>query len=91
MRTSLLNPLLESRHARRHRRRASREHEAVAAVGGEVESVAGRTGGDADAQRVREAGGPLDRASYSCSCGCVFDAAVSTSVGCPHCGAEQVW
>jgi predicted Zn-ribbon and HTH transcriptional regulator len=41
--------------------------------------------------RVREAGGPLDRASYVCLCGFAFAAAVSTSVRCPHCGAEQAW
>jgi hypothetical protein len=32
-----------------------------------------------------------DRAVYSCSCGYVFDAAVSTSVDCPHCGHTQAW
>ncbi len=41
--------------------------------------------------RVREAGGPEDRASYRCSCGFVFCAAVSTSVACPHCGSPQAW
>lgn len=41
--------------------------------------------------REREAGGPEDRASYRCSCGCVFEASVSTSVGCPHCGSTQAW
>ncbi|MGD0454187.1 MAG: hypothetical protein ABSB69_11375 [Solirubrobacteraceae bacterium] len=46
---------------------------------------------DPDAQRVREAGGPVDRASYTCSCGYVFRASVSTSVMCPHCGADQAW
>jgi len=46
---------------------------------------------DAEAERVREAGGPLDRASYVCSCGYVFAAAVSTTVSCPHCGADQAW
>jgi hypothetical protein len=46
---------------------------------------------DPDLQRVREAGGPLDHASYACACGYVFDAAVSTSVGCPHCGCAQAW
>ncbi len=46
---------------------------------------------DLDAQRVREAGGPLDSAQYTCSCGYVFDAAVSTTVACPHCGDEQAW
>ena len=42
-------------------------------------------------QRVREAGGPEDTAHYSCSCGYMFEAAVSTSVACPHCAAVQAW
>jgi len=42
-------------------------------------------------QRVRESGGPEDRAFYTCSCGYAFDAAVTTSVTCPHCGAGQAW
>jgi hypothetical protein len=42
-------------------------------------------------RRARESGGPIDNAQYSCSCGMVFDAAVSTSVECPHCGACQAW
>ncbi len=41
--------------------------------------------------RVREAGGPEDRACYTCTCGMVFEAAVSTSVACPHCGGRQAW
>jgi hypothetical protein len=32
-----------------------------------------------------------DQAMYSCACGFVFRAAVSTSVGCPHCGGSQAW
>jgi len=46
---------------------------------------------DLDVQRVRTAGGPLDRAYYTCSCGYLFTAEVSTSVSCPHCGATQAW
>jgi len=42
-------------------------------------------------RRARESGGPIDNAYYSCGCGMVFEAAVSTSVHCPHCGAEQAW
>jgi hypothetical protein len=42
-------------------------------------------------QRRRIAGAPQDRALYSCGCGFQFEAAVSTSVGCPHCGATQAW
>ena len=42
-------------------------------------------------RRARQSGGPEDRAFYTCSCGYAFDAAVSTSVACPHCGATQAW
>ena len=42
-------------------------------------------------KRVRESGGPEDRAFYTCSCGYAFDADVSTSVTCPHCGTGQAW
>jgi hypothetical protein len=41
--------------------------------------------------RVREAGGPLDQASYACECGLVFVAPVSTTVVCPHCQTAQPW
>ena len=42
-------------------------------------------------EQARRAGGPQDRALYNCACGYVFTAAVSTSVGCPHCGTSQAW
>ncbi len=42
-------------------------------------------------RRMRDAGGPQDRAVYACGCGCLFEAAVSTSEGCPLCGAAQAW
>jgi len=42
-------------------------------------------------RRARESGGPLDTAHYACQCGYSFDAAVSTTVTCPHCGAGQAW
>jgi hypothetical protein len=45
----------------------------------------------ADERRARESGGPEDRAMYTCTCGYVFQAAVSTSVACPHCGTGQAW
>lgn len=41
--------------------------------------------------RERASGGPIDRAHYTCSCGYVFHADVSTSVRCPHCQATQAW
>jgi hypothetical protein len=42
-------------------------------------------------RRLRASGGPTDRANYSCECGYVFEARVSTSVRCPHCGTGQAW
>ncbi len=42
-------------------------------------------------RRVRESGGPLDHASYTCQCGFVFEADVSTTVECPHCSTPQAW
>jgi hypothetical protein len=44
-----------------------------------------------DERRWRLAGGPEDRARYTCTCGYVWDTAVSASVTCPHCGAAQAW
>ena len=83
MRPSLLHPLREPRRARR--RPVRRRRGAAAAV-----ELPHRQR-DLAVERVREAGGPIDRASYSCACGYVFSASVSTSVSCPHCGAEQAW
>jgi hypothetical protein len=34
---------------------------------------------------------PQDSALYTCGCGVAFQAAVSTSVACPSCGADQAW
>ena len=45
----------------------------------------------ADERRLREAGGPDDRSLYRCGCGYIFEAAVTTDVACPHCGATQAW
>jgi DNA-directed RNA polymerase subunit RPC12/RpoP len=35
--------------------------------------------------------GPQDRALYICRCGSAFQAAVTASVRCPHCGELQAW
>ena len=52
----------------------------------------GRVAHDRVVERSRRMGGsPQDRALYSCSCGYAFDALVSTSVDCPHCGDRQAW
>jgi hypothetical protein len=42
-------------------------------------------------ERNKRANVSEDAATYSCSCGYVFKAAVTTSVGCPHCGTAQAW
>jgi hypothetical protein len=44
-----------------------------------------------DERRLRASGGPDDRAQYACGCGYVWEADVSASVACPHCGASQAW
>ncbi len=46
---------------------------------------------DGACSRARAAGGPVDLATYACSCGLLFSAPVSTTVACPHCGCEQAW
>jgi hypothetical protein len=46
---------------------------------------------DAATQRIRKAGGPIDRGFYRCGCGYVFVADVSTTVKCPYCHAGQAW
>jgi hypothetical protein len=44
-----------------------------------------------DEYRLRDSGGPDDRAFYRCACGTAFRADVTTSVSCPGCGGEQAW
>jgi len=45
----------------------------------------------ASRERNQRANASQDAALYNCSCGYVFKAAVTTSVGCPHCGTDQAW
>jgi hypothetical protein len=42
-------------------------------------------------RRHRDSVTPEDMALYGCSCGFQFQAPVSTSVSCPHCGTGQAW
>jgi hypothetical protein len=42
-------------------------------------------------ERNKRANVSQDAALYNCPCGYVFKAAVTTSVGCPHCGSAQAW
>ena len=50
-----------------------------------------RRSDDASPARRRLHGPTQDRALYTCQCGYVFEATVSTSVDCPHCGGGQAW
>ena len=70
------------------------------ARGGYSEHTGGGTGGAIEpvgaialiqARSRRQGGQSQDRALYSCGCGFAFDALVSTSVDCPHCGRTQAW
>jgi len=95
MRPSLLHPLIE-RHSPRHRPKRRAEHRvgrlAVLTQKSKVEpATSAHSPRDIAVERVRAAGGPLDRASYTCECGYLFAAPVSTTVACPHCGASQAW
>ncbi len=101
MRPRLLNPLRERDGLRRRRddhRTAQQRAARAPAPGSEAAAAAepapGRRaagGCDPAVDRVREAGGPIDTALYSCGCGYLFSAAVSTTVCCPHCGTGQAW
>jgi hypothetical protein len=85
MRPSPRHTRNEPRQRRSQRNRRGAEPTAVPAVRKAAPHA------DPDAERVREAGGPMDHAAYSCACGYLFSAAVSTTVSCPHCGAGQAW
>jgi rubrerythrin len=87
VRAGLSHPLRERRASRR---RPSR-HAAKGKAHEPLAEVPAREAPDLAVMRVREAGGPVDRASYSCECGYVFAAKVSTSVCCPVCGTGQAW
>jgi len=44
-----------------------------------------------DVAVVDNASRSQDQATYACGCGFVFEAAVLTTVACPHCDAQQAW
>ena len=67
------------RHGRRGR--AKRRHEPAPPAARKAAAQA----------RAKRSGGPEDVALYACGCGYAFKAAVTTSVGCPQCGASQAW
>jgi hypothetical protein len=84
----------------RHRGGSSRRgsllrREAPATEVAEPEPEPSAPGGEEDdlfdERRLRASGGPNDRAQYTCGCGFVWEADVSASVACPHCGTSQAW
>jgi hypothetical protein len=81
MRASLPKPTRERRGSRSRRGRAQPSCAPAQPTGAPASAVA----------RMRAAGGPVDHACYSCACGYVFVAEVSTTVTCPHCQAGQAW
>jgi hypothetical protein len=97
MRASLPHTLRERRRSRaaRHRRAAagglSETPRAVAPAPTRNPAASPSRVADSAVQRVRDAGGPIDEASYACHCGFIFRAPVSTTVACPHCHAPQAW
>jgi rubrerythrin len=76
---------LNRRHARDRFRRDGRRLHAV--MRRETPGQAAH----AEVAPIREGGPPQDHAVYTCECGCVFEATVSTSVDCPYCGTAQAW
>jgi hypothetical protein len=81
MRVSLRRPARLAAPARRHSGRAD--------LRARAQPPAPSSG--PDELRARSSGGPEDKALYSCECGCAFQAPVSASVRCPHCGGHQAW
>lgn len=93
MRSSFLHPMLErSRHPHRRRRLRVRTERPLRKrrLSGPLHS-AQQAPLEREVARVRAAGGPKDNATYTCSCGYLFSASVSTTVACPHCGSKQAW
>ena len=94
MRPRLLNPIREharERPARRGHTRTAKRATPALQPPEPAQEIEIRMGVDPEAERVRRAGGPEDEATYSCGCGFLFSAAVSTTVTCPHCGGGQAW
>lgn len=76
------------------RRNASPARARPATVAQVPPAPTGRTRGTdplAAERRMRDSGGPVDNATYTCTCGCVFQAPVSTGVACPVCQTAQAW
>lgn len=96
MKPNLLHPLRDRSHERAERRgheRRTRSRRVEARQQAAEPAAVTQPAGERDpaVERARMAGGPLDTAVYTCGCGYLFDAPVSTTVACPHCGCDQAW
>ena len=85
--TTRSRPGLRPARRRRHEE-ATQVHERPAPVTEPEERARSRNGPE---NRELRTGGPQDRALYICRCGSAFQAVVSASVRCPHCGDLQAW
>ena len=56
-----------------------------------VRRTAARTAKSTPTRDQARVGPPQDRATYNCCCGYIFQADVTTSVSCPHCGSDHAW
>ncbi len=84
--TNLLSPLLSERHSPRRRRKRAASTSAAAQPAAPAPATMHEP-----VERIRRAGGPMDNACYTCECGLVFAAPVTTTVACPRCGTDQAW
>lgn len=91
--TMRVRPLKRTQEPTTPRRTARRPHVAPApAPAAEAPAAESTPDRDLSAERRwKAAGGPEDVAWYRCGCGFQFEADVSTSVDCPHCGGAQAW
>jgi hypothetical protein len=86
-RSSNADKLIRSPFKGRTREAEERENRAWAHNELKVTQVTGRGRRNAPAKLESE----LGQATYNCGCGFIFEAAVLTSVDCPHCGDSQAW
>ena len=90
MTQSTTGALLLRRHREGRPGRVAEPHKAHGTAPS-TDPTSARTGTITAARGTRRLDVPQDQATYACRCGYVFEAAVSTSVGCPHCGDSQAW
>ena len=86
-----MQTLAEPRNRRLHRSRRGEQSAAATSASPAARATPVPGACDPEVKRVRDAGGPIDNAAYSCECGYQFVAPVSTTVHCPHCGLGQAW